>query len=182
MNAVLQSLGFLLLSVLLLLVVSMAGLFLPLHPYVPDPVLTLAVVLGVRSEVPMVRGAATAFALGYVLDVFSGNPMGLHTFVTVAVFLLARGAGIRLAMRGALRQGLLVFVVALAAVGVAFALRVIFEPPPPFPVSAPKPLLGQLLAPALATGITAPLVFTSVRAFPTLLGGSTASFPGSASS
>ncbi len=170
MSTLLQSFGFLALGILSLLGVSTLGILIPLHPYVPDPVLPLAILLGVRAEVPMVRGTATAFALGYVLDVFGGNPMGLRTFVTVAIFLLARGAGLRLAMRGTVRQVLLVFAMALVAVGVAFALRVIFEPPPPFPISAPWALLEQLLAPALATAALAPLLFAVASRLPFLSG------------
>ncbi len=163
MSGLLHSLVTVVLGLGLLVLLSVVGAAVPLHPFVPDVVLPLALLLGVRPEVPLVRGAVTAFALGFVLDTFSGNPLGLHTFVTEAVFLVARGAGLRLSLRGVGSQVGLTFVVALAAVGVAFALRVIFEPPPPFPVSAPWALVGEVLAPAAATAVVSPLVLALAR-------------------
>ncbi len=163
MSGLLHGVGTVALGLGLLVLLSVVGTALPLHPFVPDVVLPLALLLGVRPDVPLVRGAATAFALGFVLDAFSGNPLGLHTFVTEAVFLVARGAGLRLSLRGVASQVALTFVVALAAVGVAFALRVIFEPPPPFPVSAPWALARDVLAPAVATALASPLVLAAAR-------------------
>src|SRR5271166_2990351 len=62
----------------------------------PSLLLPLVVFMGVH-EYSIARGAALAFTLGYLLDVFAGAPVGLLTFITVATFVVARFAGVRLA-------------------------------------------------------------------------------------
>ena len=49
--------------------------------------LPIAIYLGVSPEVQIVRGALISFLLGYLLDSFCGNPMGLQTFVLTASFM-----------------------------------------------------------------------------------------------
>jgi rod shape-determining protein MreD len=53
-----------------------------------DVTVVLVVFLGLRAS--LVEGAFTAFAVGYLLDVFTGRPTGLYPFLAVLVFLLAR--------------------------------------------------------------------------------------------
>src|ERR1700709_392610 len=62
----------------------------------PSLLLPLVVFMGVH-EYSMARGAALAFSLGYLLDLFAAAPVGLFTFITVATFVVARAAGVRLA-------------------------------------------------------------------------------------
>ena len=133
------------------------------HPFTPNLLLPVVIYLGVSQDVELVRGAALSFVLGYLLDSFGGSPMGLQTFVLVAVFLLARGAGFSLFLRGPLFQIGLTFVVGLLAGGTVLALRAIFEQRPPFPVGGPFHSLVSLLAPSFITAILAPLVFLAVR-------------------
>ncbi len=56
-----------------------------------DVGLALVVYSGLRAS--MVQGAATAFMVGYLFDVFSGRPTGLYPFLAVLIFLLVRSAG-----------------------------------------------------------------------------------------
>lgn len=53
-----------------------------------DVTLALVVFLGLRANT--VEGAFTSFAVGYLLDVFTGRPTGLYPFLGVLVFLLVR--------------------------------------------------------------------------------------------
>ena len=139
-----------------MVLVSVFGTLLPLHPWLPLPPIPLVIAFGVDAQVSPVRGAATAFVLGYEMDLFTGNPMGLYTFVCVALMLLTRSAGLRLSLRSRIAEMLLVFGATLVALGMALALRVIFEPPAPFPLSRPWPVARELLAPSITTALLAP--------------------------
>jgi cell shape-determining protein MreD len=57
----------------------------PLSPYLGLP---LVFALGTTPGVRILRGAATAFAIGYLYDHFTANPLGFHTFVFVIGFAL----------------------------------------------------------------------------------------------
>jgi len=141
-----------------------------LHPFSPNLVLPVVLFLGVSPEVPLVRGALVAFGLGYVLDVFAGNRMSLETFVCVATFMSARGAGLRLFLRSPSYQIVLTFVVSLLAGGTTLALRAIFTPPSPFPVGRALGTVILLGASSLATALCAPLVFALVQRIELRLG------------
>jgi len=78
------------------------------HGITPSLVLPLVVFLGVH-ELSMARGALLAFAIGYAEDTLSGAPIGLFTFVSVALFWLARVAGLRLTAQTALPRMSLAF-------------------------------------------------------------------------
>jgi rod shape-determining protein MreD len=169
----------------LLVVQAALATFVPMHPFVPNLLLPIVVYLGVDPDVQLVRGAVLTFVLGYFLDVVAGAPTGLFTFVLVATYLVARGAGLRLLLRSVPFQMGLVVVISIAANGVMLALRAIFQPPEAFALVMPangmlgaavRFFLGEdalvgayvttastLLASALATGLAAPLVFAVVR-------------------
>src|SRR5262245_42958807 len=53
-----------------------------------DVTLVLLVFLGLRAAT--LEGAFAAFAIGYLLDVFTGRPTGLYPFLAVLTFLLTR--------------------------------------------------------------------------------------------
>lgn len=53
----------------------------------------LALVVWVALRATTLEGAFSAFAVGYLLDVFTGRPTGLYPFLAVLIFLLVRGAG-----------------------------------------------------------------------------------------
>ncbi|MCS6797351.1 MAG: hypothetical protein NZ898_02280 [Myxococcota bacterium] len=147
----------------LLVVESALAARVPLHPWMPNPLLPIAIALGVSAEVGMARGSALCFVLGYLLDVFCGLPMGLMTFVVLATFLVARGAGLRLLVRGPISGMALTFVVCLLASSAVLALRAIFERPAPFPLDDARPALLSVLAPAISTALLAPALFALVR-------------------
>lgn len=148
---------------LLVLETALATL-IPMHAFAPNLLLPIAIYMGVSPDVHIVRGASTCFVLGYLLDLFCGNPMGLQTFVLTASFIVARGAGLRLFPQGTAFQILLTFVMAVAFGATVLALRAIFEQPQ-------VPLLGDTmgaisaapLAAAATTALFSPLVFAGMR-------------------
>ncbi|MBX3250072.1 MAG: rod shape-determining protein MreD [Myxococcales bacterium] len=170
MQPFLRSVAILLLGLGLLVLESTVARLVPLHPFTPHLVLPIVLFLGVSPDVHLVRGAGLAFFLGYLLDVSTGNRMGLQTFVCVATFTLARGAGLRLFLRSPSFQIALTFVIALLAGGTTLALRAIFSPASPFPSRNALETSFVLAASALATGLAAPVVFGLVQRIEARLG------------
>ena len=120
----------------------------------PSLLLPLIVFMGVH-EYSIARGAALAFLLGYLLDLFSAAPVGLFTFITVATFVVARAAGVRLSAQTLLTKIALALVFGLIEGVLIVALTAIFGG------DAARPrALALLVAPhAVSTAICAPLVF-----------------------
>ena len=156
-NVALVVLGF-----VLLVVQAALGHVLPLGDFTPILVLPLLIYLGVH-DIPLARGAAIAFVLGYFLDSFSGSPMGLQTFVAVTLFLFSRAAGVRLFLQGRLFQMGLTFMAGLLSGGIILALRAIFERRYILDDATLGATALALVGPALATAVAAPLVFSVVR-------------------
>lgn len=142
-----QNVAYLAFGFLALVAQSSLAAHVTLHPLTPNLLLPMVIFLGVQPEVGVLRGTMISFVLGYLLDEFCGSPLGLSTLVLVATFMVARGAGIRLFLRGALFQIGLVFAASILAGGTVLALRAIFSPPDPFPLEMPATgLAGDLVA------------------------------------
>ncbi len=159
MDLVLRSVLMILLGYALLIVQSTLGVVFSLHPYTPILILPIVIFLGVSPDVQLVRGALIAFLLGYLLDLFSGNRLSVQTFVMVSVFMLVRGAGLRLFLRGPTFQVPLTFVVGFLAGAAALASRAIFEVRPPIPSGSKWETALFLAGSALFTAVAAPVVF-----------------------
>lgn len=110
----------------LLVVESILWRYTPWDPLTADLTLPLILWMGL-SDVPVSRGAPSAFAIGYLVDLFSAGPQGLHAFVAVVVYLLSRTASLRLFSAGVLFQMLLTFLASLFTSGAILFLRFIFE-------------------------------------------------------
>ncbi|MFO0597064.1 MAG: hypothetical protein U0228_17240 [Myxococcaceae bacterium] len=54
----------------------------------------LALVVYAALRCTTLEGAFSAFAVGYLLDVFTGRPTGLYPALAMIVFLLVRGGGV----------------------------------------------------------------------------------------
>jgi rod shape-determining protein MreD len=127
---------------------------IPIAGIMPNLILPLIVFMGVH-EYSVVRGASLAFGLGYALDMFAGAPVGLFTFITVAIFVLSRAAGVRLAAQTILTQLALAFGFALFESITVLMLVAIFGRDP----HSPRALLSLVLPHAAATAVVSPLVF-----------------------
>lgn len=121
---------------------------------VPSLVLPLILFMGVH-EYSLVRGASVAFALGYLTDLVGVAPIGLYTSTYVAIYILARAAGVRLAAQTMLMQVGLALVFTLVHSVMILVLLAIFGRD----AWVPRTLYPMALPHVLATGAVAPLVF-----------------------
>ena len=63
---------------------------------------TVAIIAFLALRAGTLEGAFSSFCLGYLLDLMSGRPTGLYTFLAVLVFLLGRLAAQLVNLRSAL--------------------------------------------------------------------------------
>ncbi len=161
-----RSFALILFGFFLLVIQGSLGVLFSLHAVAPNLLLPIVMFLAVTSDVHIVRGAALSFVLGYLLDAFCGSSIGLHTFVMVAIFMVARGAGPRLFMlRGPLSEAGLTLVAALVAGGTVPALRAIFDQSMRGGGLAESfgVMSTLIIQSALLTAALAPMVFGLVR-------------------
>lgn len=121
---------------------------------VPSLVLPLILFMGVH-EYSLVRGASVAFALGYLTDLVGIAPIGLYTSTYVAIYVLARAAGVRLAAQTMLMQVGLALAFTLVHSVMILVLLAIFGRD----AYVPRALYPMTLPHVLVTGLFAPLVF-----------------------
>ena len=145
----------------LLLLVVQANLYrllghIPVVGASPSLILPLIIFMGVH-EYSLSRGAALSFVFGYLLDVMSGAPIGLFTFCSVAVFILARAAGVRLTAQTLFSQAALALGFSLVESGIVLALSVIFRDAKA--ANSVQALLHLVVPHGIATAIAAPFVF-----------------------
>jgi rod shape-determining protein MreD len=148
----------------LLVLQSSVAMLVPIDAVTPNLVLPIVVLLGVSPEVHVVRGAIVGFVLGYLLDSNCGSPMGLHTFVMTATFLVSRGAGLRLFPQGTAFQVLLTFLMTIVFGATVIGLRAIFEPAgATMGASDARETALVLIGPAVTTALASPFVFAVTR-------------------
>jgi rod shape-determining protein MreD len=121
---------------------------------VPSLVLPLILFMGVH-EYSLARGAGVAFALGYLTDLVGIAPIGLYTSTYVAIYVLSRAAGVRLAAQTMLMQVGLALAFTLVHSVMILVLLAIFGRD----AYVPRTLYRMTLPHVLATGMVAPLVF-----------------------
>jgi rod shape-determining protein MreD len=120
----------------------------------PSLLLPLILFMGVH-EYSLVRGAGVAFALGYLTDLVGIAPIGLYTSTYVAIFVLARAAGVRLAAQTMVMQVGLALAFTLVHSVMILVLLAIFGRD----AYVPRALYPLTLPHVLVTGLVAPLVF-----------------------
>ena len=121
---------------------------------IPSLVLPLILFMGVH-EYSVLRGATVSFVLGYATDLIGIAPIGLYTFTYVALFLLARAAGVRLAAQPRTMQVGLALAFSTVHSVMLLVLIAIFGRDP----YVPRALYPLAIPHILATGAVAPLVF-----------------------
>ena len=121
---------------------------------VPSLVLPLIIFMGVH-EYHLSLGAAVVFALGYMTDILGIAPVGLHAFTFVAIFVLARSAGVRLAAQTRAMQALLTLGFALVHSVMVLVLLAIFGND----AWVPRAVYPLTLPHVLSTAAVAPLIF-----------------------
>lgn len=158
-----RDLVLLLLGFFLIMVQGALGAVIDLGVLMPNPVLPIVIYLAMAPDIALARGAILSFALGFLVDSATGNAMGLFTFVLQASYLVARGAGFRLLMRGRVSQMLITGAVSAAGSITLIALRSIFRPAVQVSFPNLRHTALAVFASALATGLLAPLIYQLVR-------------------
>ena len=130
------------------------------HPFAPYLGLPFVFALGTGPGVRVLRGAATAFAIGYLYDFFTGNPLGIHTFVFVLGFLSAWLIGYLLSFRGVPFEMALSFVLTLLLGALLEGIRSFVPGGMTWNGFA---LTMALFGSASATAIVAPILFVVAR-------------------
>ncbi|HEX6244947.1 MAG TPA: hypothetical protein VFZ61_28700 [Polyangiales bacterium] len=157
-DLVLVFLGF-----LLIMVQGGLGAVIDLGVLMPNPVLPVVIYLAMAPDISLARGALLSFVLGFLVDSATGNAMGLFTFVHQASYLVARGAGFRLLMRGRLSQMLITGAMAAAGSITLIALRSIFRPAVQVNFTNLRHTALAVFASAITTGLIAPLIYQLLR-------------------
>jgi cell shape-determining protein MreD len=144
-------------------VLSIQSAFAPIlapYPFSPYLGLPLVYALGTAPGVRLVRGAATSFALGYLYDLFTGNPLGIHTFAFVVAYLASWLVGYLMSFRGVVFEMGLSFGLTILVGGLIEIIRSFAPGGMAWSGSA---LTIALLASAFATALLSPLLFAFVR-------------------
>jgi rod shape-determining protein MreD len=144
----------------MLLTQSVFSRVLAPYPFSPYLGLPFVFAMGTAAGVKVLRGAATAFAIGYLYDLFTGNPLGLHTFVFVVGYFTAWLVGYLLTFRGIAFEMVLTFALTVLLGGL---LEVIRGFTPGGMAWSGVTLTITLFASALATALVAPILFAVVR-------------------
>jgi rod shape-determining protein MreD len=107
-----------------------------------------------------VDGSVAAAGIGYVLDLVTGAPKGLMTFLAVLTFVMVRGVGAAVDVRGRAAFAALSGVAALWMSLGAMLLTRYTAPPEAAPSSV---LVPRMLLEAFVTALLAPLVLAGMR-------------------
>jgi rod shape-determining protein MreD len=156
MNGV-RGLVYLLLAWVSLTAIAAVDTVLPLHAWVPEIALLFVLHLGLQARGTAPANVGVALAMGYLLDLFSGSPRGLHALTLALVMVFALGASSRLMVASLWQQ---VVVAALTSLGHGALLVALSAP---MYEGEALQALKVLPSTALATALAAPLVFALCR-------------------
>lgn len=107
-----------------------------------------------------VDGSVGAAGIGYVLDLVTGTPKGLMTFLAVLVFVIARSVSTAVDVKGRAAFGLLS---GAAALLLSIGALVLTRYTSTDEVSPRLALVPRALAEAFVTGLAAPLLLPALR-------------------
>jgi rod shape-determining protein MreD len=127
---------------------------IPVSGITPSFLLPLIVFMGVH-EYSLARGAALACVLGYGLDLLSAAPVGLFTFCSVSIFVLARAAGVRLAAQHIITQVPLALAFSAIQSVMVLVLLAIFGKNP----HGSRDMIALVLPQAVSTALFSPIIF-----------------------
>ncbi len=142
-----RSLATLLVGLLLLLLQSTVMEFAPVHLVTPSLGLLVVLYVGMAT-LKWAPGSAVmvGFCLGYLFDLVSGAPRGVHAFVFASVALLARMLAWRLAVRGIVLKAAIAFVASIVAGFLIVVVRAQISPESGYGGLAQAPLEALLTA------------------------------------
>jgi rod shape-determining protein MreD len=154
-----RGLAYVALAYVALIVVSSLEALIPFIPggAVPEVSLLLVIHLGLGGRGSAPGTVGVAMIIGYLVDLFSGSPRGLHALSLGLVMVAARGASSRLMVSNLWQQ---VVVTLLASLGHGALLTALSSPM--YDGDALQ-ALRLLPATALSTAAIAPFVFAILR-------------------
>jgi len=128
----------------------------PIQRIRPDIVLILTLYLGLSY--PPIPGGILAFFMGYLMDLFSGNALGLYTLSRPLIFYIAQIFKDRFYLEGFLSQFLFV---SLSGLVEGLLLLILLNGLNPNPLGNLYPLLFTVLLPqSFSTGLITPILFS----------------------
>jgi rod shape-determining protein MreD len=142
----------------LLAATAVAVRIVPLSPFVPDPAALLVLHLAITRRGSARADGAAALALGYLFDLASGGPRGLHALGAVVLFLGSRSLAAGLLSVGPIAEALFGAMAAGTIGTVAIGVQAIAGRP----VGGLRALV-LAAAQAAASGLAAPLVLGAAR-------------------
>jgi rod shape-determining protein MreD len=116
-------------GLLLLLLQSTVMEFAPMHLVTPSLGLLVVLYVGM-APLKWAPGSAVVvgFGMGYLFDLVSGAPRGVHAFVFVTLALIARVLAWRLAVRGIVLKAATAFVASMIAAFLIVVVRAQISP------------------------------------------------------
>jgi rod shape-determining protein MreD len=118
-----RSAATLLVALLLLLLQSTVLEFAPVHLVTPSLGLLVVLHMGLSEKWTASSAAVVAFCAGYLFDLVSGAPRGVHAFVFVLMAVFARALAARLAVRGLIFKAATGFAASLLAAVLVVVVR-----------------------------------------------------------
>jgi rod shape-determining protein MreD len=98
----------------------------PLDAFVPSLCFPIVLYMSLHDHNTS-RGVLLSFVIGYLMDAFAGSPIGLYTFVTVAIFLFSRIATLKLFLHGWIFEITLTFLLGLLSSFFVLIIRAVFD-------------------------------------------------------
>lgn len=147
----------LIVAMILVLLQSTVLELAPVHMVTPACGLLVVLQVSFSERWSMSSAALLSFALGYLFDLVSGAPLGVHAFVYLLISQLARLLSTRVVMRGVILSAGIGFVAALFAALLVIVVRAQLNPEGGYEGFSEAPLE------ALLTGLFAPPLLWMLR-------------------
>jgi len=124
-----RSIATLAVGLLLLLLQSTIMEFAPVHLVTPSLGLLVVLYVGIATlKWSAASAVIVGFSLGYLFDLVSGAPRGVHAFVFVSMALVARLLAWRLSVRGVVMKAAIAFVASLLTALLIVVVRAQISP------------------------------------------------------
>jgi len=152
-----RAVAFLVAAYVTLIAIAALDMLLPVRSWVPEAVLLMVLYVGLTARGSAAGNVALALSLGYLLDLFSGAPRGLHALTYGVVMVVALGASSRLLVSSRWQQVVVAGLVSLGHGALLVALSSTMYDGEALQALRVLPLT------ALGTALAAPLAFALFR-------------------
>lgn len=139
---------------MILVTQSIAGDIISKSYYSPNLILPFILYLA-AIDFGSARGASISFVLGYLCDIFSGAPSGVHMFVIPATYLIFRTVYAKVMLKGVVFQIIITFLACLTSSLLIIGIRTVFERS----IFALKVIFLTVTVNSVITAVVSPVVF-----------------------